>query len=67
MFMSDHEPTIDELFEDGRLIDEALLRAAADARRLHKRLGHPMAVWREGKLVWVAPEDIEVDDTPAEQ
>ena len=60
--MSDDLPSIDELFEDGRLIDEALLQAAADARRLHKRLGSPMATWRDGKVVWVQPEDIEVDE-----
>jgi len=29
--MSQHVPTIDELFEDGRAIDEALLEAARDA------------------------------------
>jgi hypothetical protein len=60
--MSDDLPSIDELFEDGRLIDEALRLAAADARRLHKRLGSPMATWRDGQVVWIAPEDIEVDD-----
>jgi hypothetical protein len=62
--MSDDLPSIDELFEDGRLIDEALRLAAADARRLHKRLGRPMATWRDGQVVWIAPEDIEVDDPP---
>ena len=31
-------------------VREALLR--------HKRLGHPVAVWREGRVVWLAPEDI---------
>ncbi|MGQ0732222.1 MAG: hypothetical protein ACT4QD_01050 [Acidobacteriota bacterium] len=56
--MNDDTPSIDDLFEDGRAIDEALRLAAADARRLHKRLGHPMAIWRDGRVVWVAPEDI---------
>ena len=36
-----HEPTVKELFEDGRAIDDALLAAARDARRLHKALGNP--------------------------
>ena len=43
--MSDR-PTLDELFEDGRAIDEALKEAARDARRLHKALG---TQWRRGR------------------
>ena len=60
--MSDSHPTIDELFEDGRAIDEALKEAAKDARRFHKALSNPMATWVDGRVVWVQPEDIVVDD-----
>jgi len=67
MKMSESEPTIDELFEDGRAIDEALRQAAGDARRLHKALGNPMATWRDGQVVWVQPEDIPLDDESAEE
>ena len=63
--MSNLEPTLKELFEDGRAIDEALKEAARDARRLHKALGNPMATWKDGRVVWIQPEDI-VDDMPAE-
>jgi hypothetical protein len=59
--MSEKEPTITELFEDGTAIDEALRQAARDARRFHKAIGNPMATWRDGKVVWVQPEDIVVD------
>ena len=62
--MSDHEPTLDELFEDGRAIDEALREAARDARRFHKAMGNPMATLIDGKVVWVQPEDIQIDDAP---
>jgi hypothetical protein len=62
--MSDVKPTLDELFEDGRAIDEALLEAARDARRLHKALGNPVATWQDGRVVWVQPEDIQVDMPP---
>lgn len=62
--MRNRKPTITELFEDGRAIDEALLEAARDARRLHKALGNPMATWKDGRVVWVQPEDIEVDAKP---
>ena len=60
--MSDPHPTIDELFEDGRAIDQALKDAARDARRLHKALGNPMATWVDGRVVWIQPDDIVVDD-----
>jgi hypothetical protein len=60
--MSENKSTIDELFEDGRAIDEALREAARDARRLHKALGNPMATWQNGRVVWVQPEDIDIDD-----
>jgi len=60
--MSNQEPTVKELFEDGRIIDEALREGARDARRLHKALGNPMATWKDGQVVWVQPENITVDD-----
>jgi hypothetical protein len=60
--MSENKSTINELFEDGRAIDEALREAARDARRLHKALGNPMATWQNGGVVWVQPEDIDIDD-----
>ena len=60
--MNNQEPSIKELFEDGRVIDDALREAARDARRLHKALGNPMATWKDGHVVWVQPEDIQVDD-----
>ena len=63
--MSDSQPTIDELFEDGRAIDEALKEAARDARRLHKALGNAMATWVDGHVVLVQPDDIVVDDEAA--
>jgi hypothetical protein len=63
---SDRKLTLDELFADGRAIDEALEEAARDARRFHKALGNPMATWADGRVVWVQPDDIVVDDEPGE-
>ena len=47
----------------GVSIDEitvALREAGRDARRRHKALGHPIVIWRDGKVVVVPPEEIEV-------
>lgn len=62
--MSETKPTLEELFEDGRAIDEALLEAARDARRFHKAMGNPMATLVDGQVVWIQPEDIVVDMPP---
>jgi hypothetical protein len=58
------EPTKDiaALFREGTLIDEALQKAVSQALRMHKLMGNPVAEWRDGKVVWVQPEDIPVAD-----
>ena len=38
--------------------------AARDAVRRHKLLGESIAVWRDGKVVVVPPEEIVVPDLP---
>jgi hypothetical protein len=53
---------IDKIFADGTLIDQALKRAARTALRQHKRDGRPVAEWRDGRVVWIQPEDIRLDD-----
>ncbi len=57
----DQPVDIDALFEDGEAIDKALQKAAREARRFHKAMGHSIPEWRDGKVVWILPEDIVVD------
>jgi hypothetical protein len=38
--------------------------AVNDALRMHKRLGNPIAVWRDGKVVIIPPEEIVIPDDP---
>ena len=57
---------IGELFRDGTEIDRALARAVAAARREHKLLGFPMVDWRDGRVVVVLPEEIEIGDADLE-
>jgi len=61
------EPTKDitTLFREGTPIDQALEKAAAQALRMHKLMGNPVAEWRDGKVVWVQPEDIQIPDEPS--
>jgi len=55
---------LDAILKDPRLIDKALRQAEEDALRLHKRAGNPIAIWREGQVVWLTPEEIPVSLEP---
>ncbi len=45
-------------------IREAMGRGVRDALRRHKQANNPVATWRNGGVVWVAPDDIPVEDGP---
>lgn len=59
-------PTINEIFKDRDRMLNAVREGARDAVIMHKRLGNPIADFRDGKVVIVQPEDIEVPP-PVEQ
>jgi len=46
------------LVEDGRLIDRALEEGVREAMLCHKKDGLPVVIERDGKIVWVKPEDL---------
>ena len=52
------EKSIEELFEESTPIEEALKVAVREALQHHKKLGNPIAVWENEKLVWIPPEEI---------
>ena len=58
--------SIDELFDEGAAIDEALKKAVRDALLKHKKLGNPIVVWDGSKVVWIPPEEIDLDDASNE-
>lgn len=43
-------------------ISEALRRAARQALLEHKREGLPIVIWRDGRVVWVPPQEIEMPE-----
>lgn len=45
-------------YEQAEEIEKILQRAVAHALWVHKRLGQSIAVWRDGKVVIVPPEEI---------
>ena len=45
-----------------RILEEMSL-AVREALLSHKRAGNPVAVWRNGRVEWIQPDDIPVDDS----
>jgi hypothetical protein len=61
MAMGSEKPEgISEIFRQRKPIDEALNAAVRDAVLRHKQQGQPLAVWRDGKTVWIRPEEVAV-------
>jgi len=60
MSVGDAAPTPAERVGDLKRIERALRAAVRDALMRHKRDGDPVAVWREGRVVWLQPEEIPI-------
>lgn len=50
--------------DDKKLIEATLRRAVRKALLQHRRAGNPVAIWKDGQVVWIAPADIKVSDEP---
>ena len=57
---SEQPRNIEEILTETDLADRAVRKAVREAVLRHKLLGNPIAVWRDGKVVWIPPEEIEV-------
>lgn len=55
------------IFTTPGAVKGAMDRGIRDALRRHKLLGESIAVWRDGKVVIVPPEEIVVPDLPDEE
>ena len=55
---------IEARWRDREGMEAAMNRAIRQALLRHKRLGESIAVWRDGRVVIVPPEEIEVDEEP---
>lgn len=50
--------SVEEMFEAGKPIDDALQRAVRDALVRHKRLGQEIVVWQDGRIVCLRASQI---------
>jgi len=55
------DPKQDLLYRYRDDINKAYERAVKEALRKHKLAGNPVPIERDGKLVWLQPDEIEVD------
>ena len=55
--VSKTKKNIDDYFSNGKEIDEALQEAVRMALLQHKKAGNPIVSWKDGKAVWIQPED----------
>jgi hypothetical protein len=55
------EPNPLDRVEDVPRILAAMRRAVREALLEHKRLGNPIAAWREGRMVCLQPDEIPED------
>jgi hypothetical protein len=57
--MTGSEPTnFSALMQDSDAFMAEVNKAVHNTLRVHKLLGLPVAVWRDGQVVWVPPEQI---------
>jgi hypothetical protein len=56
--MREGDVDVNEAFELGTPIDEAMNEAVAEAVRQHQRAGLPLVVWRDGKIEHIPAESI---------
>jgi hypothetical protein len=54
-------PTPNERVRDLPRMLAAMQQAVREALARHKRAGNPIATWRDGRVVWIEPQDIPVD------
>jgi isoaspartyl peptidase/L-asparaginase-like protein (Ntn-hydrolase superfamily) len=51
---------IDKIFVEGTEIDEAVKKAVKEAVSRHKQAGNPIVVMKDGQMVLLKPEEIQV-------
>ncbi len=52
--------------ENDRRLEQALRRAVQSALLMHKRAGNPVATWKDGRVVLIPAEAIEIDEPDAQ-
>ncbi|MEX2112730.1 MAG: hypothetical protein WD845_06060 [Pirellulales bacterium] len=54
--------TREQLAAQSAAVEAAVKLAVRDALLQHKCAGNPICVWRDGKVVWIPADEIQVDE-----
>ena len=57
--MHEEARDVGKILADKTPILEALRKAAWEALRVHRAADQPLAIWRDGRVVWVTPDEFE--------
>ncbi|HZW33902.1 MAG TPA: hypothetical protein VFF52_24480 [Isosphaeraceae bacterium] len=52
----------DEFLAEIEAVEAAVQQAVKDALTMHKKAGDPVVGWKDGRVVWVPAEEIDVED-----
>jgi hypothetical protein len=52
----------EEFLAEVEAVEAAVQQAVQEALRMHKLAGNPVAGWKDGRVVWVPAEEIDVED-----
>jgi hypothetical protein len=58
--VAQYRDKIEEALADREKLTEALTTGVREALKKHKQAGNPVVVWRDGKIVWLKPEEINI-------
>ncbi len=53
----DSSPTTEEILHRSEAVEAAVRASVREALIQHKQMGHPIAVWRNGQVCWIPPEE----------
>lgn len=48
----------EQVLAQAHAVEAAARQAVRDALLFHKRMGNPICIWRDGRVVWIPPEEI---------
>jgi len=52
----------EEVVAQAKAVEAAARQAVREALLVHKRMGNPICVWREGRVVWIPPDEITIPE-----
>jgi hypothetical protein len=62
--MTEQEREVAEIMADAKRVEAAVQEAVREALIFHKSIGNSIAEWRDGRIVLIPAEEIEIPQVP---